>query len=57
MQRSRLGDLSRLLNRITGGERGKTLCHRWATAYGPYCLVCRVVGFVLRNPRHCEEEL
>jgi hypothetical protein len=55
--RAVLADFSRLLNRMTGGEPGKTLCWRMAMRFGHDCLFCRAVGFVLRERAHCREEL
>jgi hypothetical protein len=55
--RRRLGNLSRLLNRLTGGMKGQTLCARVAAAFGQRCLFCRLVGMALREPTHCAEQL
>ena len=52
-----LADLSRLLSRITGGEAGTTLCWRAAMRWGDYCAFCKLVGFILRQPHHCADEL
>ena len=52
-----LADLSRLLNRWTGGEAGRTLCWRAAMRLGDNCLFCRFIGFVLRQEHHCSDEL
>jgi hypothetical protein len=55
--RHRLGNLSRLLNRLTGGTKGQSLCARVADAYGQRCLFCRLVGGALREPAHCADQL
>ena len=52
-----LANASRFLSRITGGEAGTTLCRRAAVKWGPDCAFCRLVGFVLRQPTHCLEEM
>lgn len=52
-----LADFSRWANRMLGGEQGRTLCWRAAMRFGDRCLFCRVVGFVLRDPWHCYDEL
>jgi hypothetical protein len=49
-----LGNLSRLLNRMTGGIKGQTLCARLAT-HNPDCLFCRWLEWV--EPAHCVKEL
>lgn len=51
-----LGRLSRVLNLITGGARGETLCARMARTRGHWCWFCRVVGWLLNDPRHCWNE-
>jgi len=57
MQRSRLGRLSVLLNRLLGGEADESLCVRMASRWGSDCLPCRLVGLALRDPDHCADEL
>jgi hypothetical protein len=52
-----MGNLSRLINRVCGGKPGETLCARWARTRGSDCWPCLAVGFVLRNPMHCVDEL
>lgn len=52
-----LGDLSRVLNRMSGGAPGQTLCARVGLRFGPYCWFCRLVGWTVRDPRHCEYEI
>ena len=52
-----LADLSRFLNRMSGGEAGKTLCWRVARRWGVRCLFCVVIGAVLREHDHCQSEL
>lgn len=52
-----LGNLSRLINRATGGARGETLCARFARRYGSRCLFCRVVGWAVDDKDHCLREL
>lgn len=49
--------LSRLLNRLMGGGKGKTLCHRVALRWGWNCRFCRVVSWVLNDKDHCLDEL
>lgn len=51
-----LGNASRLLNWLTGGERGQTLCARVAARYGADCLFCRLVSR-FTEPGHCAEEM
>lgn len=51
-----LGNASRWLNRVFGGRTGESLCVRWSRARGSYCLPCRIVGLLLRNPDHCFEQ-
>lgn len=51
-----LADLSRWLNRVAGGENGKTLCWRAAMTYGDRCLFCAFVGLFL-GKYHCADEL
>jgi hypothetical protein len=55
--RQRLGKLSRLLNRLTGGTKGQTLCARVAASFGQRCMFCRLVGAALREPTHCADQL
>lgn len=52
-----LADLSRLMNSAFGGPHGKTLCWRVAMRWGDDCLFCRSVGWLLREPWHCADEL
>lgn len=52
-----LADMSRLLNRLFGGEPGYTLCRRWAVRWGPYCKICKLIGWLLREPHHCRDEM
>ena len=52
-----LGRVSRWLSRATGGEPGTTLCARAGIRWGHDCLFCKCVGFVLRDPRHCWDEM
>lgn len=52
-----MADLSRLLNRASGGISGHTLCRRIAARYGYDCAFCRAVSFVLRDRDHCLLEL
>jgi len=51
-----LGRLSRVVNRITGGARGQTLCARVAITFGADCLFCRVVAR-FTEPDHCAREI
>lgn len=48
-----LGDVSRFINRATGGRRNESLCGRMTRVRGHDCLFCRVVGFMLRDADHC----
>ena len=48
------GNISRALNRATGGARGQTLCARLALR-NPRCLLCRWLERV--EPNHCAREL
>lgn len=48
-----LGNLSRVLNSLTGGRPGETLCGRMARTRGHDCLFCSVVGWALRDADHC----
>ena len=50
-----LGNLSRILNRISGGPRGQTLCARIAERR-PDCLFCRLMSWIV-EPDHCAIEL
>jgi hypothetical protein len=52
-----IADISRLLNRAVGGAQGKTLCWRVASTWGDDCLFCRFVGWCMREPHHCADEL
>lgn len=52
-----IADLSRLICAATGGPSGKTLCWRAAMRWGDNCLFCRLVGWVMREPHHCADEL
>lgn len=49
------GNLSRALNKATGGQRGQTLCARIA-AWRPDCLFCRLMSLAV-EPNHCAIEL
>lgn len=49
-----LGNISRFINRITGGIKGQTLCARLA-ARNPHCLLCRMLNHY--EPNHCIQEL
>jgi hypothetical protein len=51
-----LGKLSRILNRVLGGEPGQTLCARVAKRWGTRCLFCRLIG-IFTEPDHCHKEL
>jgi hypothetical protein len=55
--RTPLGTVSVLLNRLLGGRPGESLCFAVASRRGPDCLLCRMVSRVLRDPGHCEDEL
>ncbi|TIL30441.1 hypothetical protein [Mesorhizobium sp.] len=55
--RTALGTVSVLLNRLLGGRPGESLCFAAASRLGTDCLLCRLVGWVLRDPGHCEDEL
>lgn len=55
--RACLADLSRLLNRLTGGELGKTICWCVAMRWGSDCLFCKVIAAVMRERFHCRDEL
>lgn len=50
------GDLSRLINRLTGGYAGQTLCARLALAWGHDCKFCKLIAAALREPDHCRTE-
>lgn len=50
-----LGRLSRVLNRVMGGEPGQTLCARIA-ARNTNCLFCRLMSWAI-EPNHCLLEL
>lgn len=50
-----LGDLSRTLNRMSGGPRGQTLCARIAERQ-PDCWFCRLMSRIV-EPNHCAIEL
>ncbi|MBB4571101.1 hypothetical protein GGE67_004838 [Rhizobium leucaenae] len=50
-----LGDLSRILNRMSGGPRGQTLCARIAERQ-PDCWFCRLMSRIV-EPNHCAIEL
>src|SRR5690349_4936173 len=49
------GNLSRGLNRMSGGSRGQTLCARIAERW-PECLFCRLMSRIV-EPNHCAIEL
>ncbi|TIM38426.1 MAG: hypothetical protein E5Y56_29560 [Mesorhizobium sp.] len=55
--RTPLGTVSVLLNRLLGGRPGESVCFAAASKRGPDCLLCRLVGWLLRDPGHCEGEL
>ena len=55
--RTPLGTVSVLLNRLLGGRPGESLCFAAASRRGPDCRLCRIVAWVLRDPGHCEDEL
>jgi hypothetical protein len=57
MQRSSLGRVSVLINELTGGRKGESLCARLARTRGSNCTTCRAVGFLLRDQFHCLDEL
>lgn len=48
------GNISRALNRLSGGPRGQTLCARIAAKW-PDCLFCRLLNHY--EPNHCVIEL
>lgn len=48
-----LGDISRFLNRVTGGRKGESLCGRMSRTRGHDCMFCRIVGAALRDRDHC----
>lgn len=50
-----LGNLSRTLNRMSGGPRGQTLCARVAERR-PDCWFCRLMSRIV-EPNHCAIEL
>lgn len=52
-----LADASRLLSRLSGGPAGSTVCKRAALRWGYDCAFCAFIGWVLRQPTHCLEEL
>lgn len=52
-----MGNLSRLLNRVTGGMRGETVCRRVAGRFGPSCFFCWLIGRLVRDENHCFGEL
>lgn len=45
--------VSKLLNRLSGGTNGQTLCARLAKKFGHDCLFCRVIGAVVNDADHC----
>lgn len=49
------GNLSRGLNRMSGGPRGQTLCARIGERW-PECLFCRLLSRIV-EPNHCAIEL
>lgn len=53
---SALGRLSRLLNRLSGGQPGQTLCARIAASHGAQCWFCRLMAWAI-EPNHCAIEL
>jgi len=53
---STLGNFSRALNRLTGGQPGQTLCARIAAAHGAQCQFCRLMSRLV-EPNHCAIEL
>lgn len=48
-----IASISRILNRMTMGRHGETLCGRMARERGHDCLFCNVIGRLLRDPDHC----
>lgn len=50
-----LGDLSRVLNHMSGGPQGQTLCARIAERQ-PDCWFCRLMSRIV-EPNHCAIEL
>lgn len=52
---TRLGNLSRALNRLAGGPSGQTLCARIA-ARNPGCWFCRLMDWAVEK-NHCAIEL
>lgn len=50
-----LGNVSRILNRMSGGPRGQTLCARIAERR-PDCWFCRLMSRIV-EPNHCAIEL
>jgi len=56
MQTTRLGRLSRLFNRLSGGQPGQTLCARIAASHGAGCKFCRLMNRLV-EPNHCAIEL
>jgi hypothetical protein len=48
-----LGNISRIINRLSGGKPNQSLCARIARAYGHDCWFCRMVGAVTRDRDHC----
>lgn len=53
---TRLGRLSRLLNRVCGGAAGQTLCARIADSHGAQCKFCQLMSRLI-EPNHCAIEL
>lgn len=49
------GNFSRVLNRVSGGPRGQTLCARIAERW-PECWFCRLMSRTV-EPNHCAIEL
>lgn len=49
------GNLSRTLNRVSGGARGQTLCARMAER-SPECRFCQLMSWIV-EPNHCVIEL
>lgn len=51
----RLGDFSRLTNRLFGGRVGETICARLVRTRGHDCWQCRLIGVFLGRD-HCWEQ-
>lgn len=53
---TKLGRISRLLNRVCGGAAGQTLCARIADSRGAQCKFCQLMSRLI-EPNHCAIEL